>query len=260
MTTPTPLPASVQVVTCDNPSPMTLEGTHTYLVGDPAADSVVVVDPGPEGHPEHVRRIMQVAAGRAVAEILVTHRHSDHLGAAKLLSSVTGAEVRGMDPGVCLSGGEGTVLPLRDREQITSSGTPLTVLHTPGHTSDSVCFWLPEAEAMLTGDTLLGRGTTMLDYPDGTLTDYLDSLQRLAGYDTTMLLPAHGPAHRRLGPVVQAYQNHRLERLDQARALLEEHGALSAKQLGQLMYRDRTGLNPSVITRIAAAQLDHLGQ
>jgi glyoxylase-like metal-dependent hydrolase (beta-lactamase superfamily II) len=258
MTTPMPLPSSVQVVTCDNPSPMTLEGTHTYLLGDPAADSVVVVDPGPEGHPEHVRSIMDVAAGRAVAQILVTHRHRDHLGAAKLLSSVTGAEVRGTDPDVCLPGGEGTVLPLSDREQITGSGTTVTVLHTPGHTSDSVCFWLPDARAMLTGDTLLGRGTTMLDFPDGTLTDYLNSLEMLADYDGAMLLPAHGPAHQRLGPVVEAYLDHRQGRLDQARALLAEHGELTAEQLGELMYRERTGLNPSIITRIAAAQLDHL--
>ncbi len=237
---------------------MTLEGTNTYLIGDPDAEDVVVVDPGPEGHPEHVRNIMKAAAGRAVAQILVTHRHSDHVGAAKLLSSVTGAEVRGLDPDVCLPGGEGTVLPLTDGEQIGLGGSILTVLHTPGHTSDSVCFWLPEAKAMLTGDTVLGRGTTMLDFPDGTLTDYLRSLEMLSGYQDDMLLPAHGPSHQELGSVVKAYLDHRQERLAQARSLLTEHGQLTAEQLGHLMYGDTTGLNQTVITRIAAAQLDHL--
>lgn len=237
---------------------MTLEGTNTYLIGEPDAEDVVVVDPGPVGHADHVRHIMKAAAGRAVAQILVTHRHSDHLGAAKLLSSMTGAEVRGLDPDVCLPGGEGTVLPLVDGEQIGVGRSTVAVLHTPGHTSDSVCFWLPEAHAMITGDTVLGRGTTMLDFPDGTLTDYLGSLEMLSRYQDAMLLPAHGPLHEELGPVVRAYLDHRQERLDQAQSLLAEHGSLTAEQLGQLMYGDKTGLNQTVITRIAAAQLDHL--
>lgn len=132
MTTPPPLPSSVHVLTCDNPSPMTLEGTNTYLIGEPDAEDVVVVDPGPVGHADHVRHIMKAAAGRAVAQILVTHRHSDHLGAAKLLSSMTGAEVRGLDPDVCLPGGEGTVLPLVDGEQIGVGRSTVAVLHTRG--------------------------------------------------------------------------------------------------------------------------------
>lgn len=246
------------MITCENPSPMTLEGTNTYLIGEPSAEDLVVIDPGPEGHPEHVRAIMNAAAGRAVVEILLTHRHGDHLGAAKLLSSVTGAPVRGMDPDVCLPGGEGTVLPLEDGEQVSAGGTVVRVVHTPGHTSDSVSFWLPDAQAMVTGDTVLGRGTTMLDYPDGTLTDYLRTLETLAAYEDAMLLPAHGPVHERLGPVVAGYLKHRHERILQARGLLAEHGELSAEELGRLMYGENTGLNPTVIRRIAAAQLDHI--
>ena len=253
-----PLPTDVQQITCDNPSPMTLEGTNTYLIGDPQAAEVVVVDPGPEGHPEHIRAILETAGQRTVTQILVTHRHRDHLGAAKQLSARTGAPVRGADPGVCLPGGEGTVLPLREGERIAAAGSSLTVLHTPGHTSDSVCFWLPQAQAVLTGDTVLGRGTTMLDYPDGTLTDYLDSLHRLAEYRDALLLPAHGPVHERLGPVVEQYIEHRQQRLEQVRGLLAEHGPMNAEELGRHIYGERSELDPRIISMIAAAQLDYL--
>lgn len=257
MTTP-PLPPQVEVLTCDNPSPMTLEGTNSYLISDPGAQEVVVVDPGPEGHPDHVSALVSAAGARTVTEILVSHRHPDHIGAAKLLSAQTGAPVRGMDSDVCIAGGDGTVLPLVDGEQVTVAGHSLTVLHTPGHTSDSVSFWVPAANAMLTGDTVLGRGTTMLDYPDGTLTDYLATLEKLAEYGDAMLLPAHGPAHQQMGPVVQKYREHRLERLDQASALLQEHGDLSPEDLGRLVYGENPGVDQRIITKITAAQLDHL--
>lgn len=257
-TSATPLPAAVQQLTCDNPSPMTLEGTNTYLIGDQDAADVVVIDPGPEGHPEHIRAVLEAAGQRTVTQILVTHRHGDHLGAAKQLSSWTGAPVRGADPGVCLPGGEGTVLPLTEGESIPAGGGSITVLHTPGHTSDSVCFWLPGAQAMLTGDTVLGYGTTMLDYPDGTLTDYLNSLNRLAEYRNALLLPAHGPVHPQLGPVVEQYIQHRHQRLDQVRGLLAEHGPMEAEELGRHLYGERSELDPRIISMIARAQLAHL--
>lgn len=253
-----PLPSTVQLLTCQNPSPMTLEGTNTYLIGEPSAQDLVVVDPGPEGHTEHVRAIMAAAGSRTVTQILITHRHSDHLGAAKLLSAMTGAEVRGLDPEVCLPGGEGTVLPLANQETVSAGGTDITVLHTPGHTSDSVCFWLPEPRAMLTGDTVLGRGTTILDYPDGTLSDYLTTLDTLSRYHDAALLPAHGPAHERMSPVIDQYVQHRRERLDEVLALLDEYGELTADELGRLLYGENPAVHPRVISKIAAAQLEHL--
>src|SRR5699024_3673632 len=132
------------------------------------------------------------------------------------------------------------------------------VVHTPGHTSDSVCFWLPQHQAMITGDTILGRGTTMLDFPDGTLTDYLASLDRLAQYAEAILLPAHGPTGARLKPLAQQYRQHRLERLDQVQALLDEHGDLTAEEVGRLVYGEDSGVDRRILTLIAAAQLDHL--
>lgn len=252
------LPATVQLLTCDNPSPMTLEGTNTYLIGDPGADEVVVVDPGPEGHPEHVRAVVSAAGRRTVTQILLTHRHRDHRGAAGLLAEMTGAAVRGLDSEICTTAGDCTVTPLADQETITAGGTAVTVLHTPGHTSDSVCFWLPETRAMLTGDTVLGRGTTMLDYPDGTLSDYLTTLDTLSEYDDAALLPAHGPVHERMGPVLAEYIQHRHQRLDEVRRLLAEHGELTAEQLGHLLYGENPAVHPGVIAKVAAAQLSHL--
>lgn len=293
----------IRRLTCDNPSPMTLEGTHTYVIGHPEAEEAVIVDPGPEGHREHLQAVFSVLADRTVTEILVTHRHGDHTGAAKAFSARTGAPVRGIDPDQCLPGGQGTVLPLADGEVIAAGGTTLAVLHTPGHTSDSVCLWVPEEAAgqrggratfsasgpqnqadgvpsptlmpdsteevplppdmgtgfMLTGDTILGRGTTMLDFPDGTLTAYLASLERLAGLGDVVVLPAHGPTRPSLRETAGRYLAHRQERLDQARELLAEHGhELTAEKLGALIYGERSPLPEGVIAKIASAQLEHL--
>ncbi len=248
------MPPSVQMITCDNPSPMTLEGTNSYLIGSPDADQVCVVDPGPQDHPEHVEALLSAAGSRTVAMVVLTHRHRDHQGAAAELARRAGAAVRAFDPRLCLGAEQ-----LHDGERLLAAGVELEVLHTPGHTSDSVCLWLPEAQAMITGDTVLGRGTTMLDFPDGTLTDYLETLQRLEAYPGAMLLPAHGPAGAELSSVVAQYRRHRLERLEQVRALLHEHGPLDAAALGELIYGRQTAVRPEVVRKIAGAQLHHLG-
>lgn len=238
---------------------MTLEGTNTYLLGRPDQAEVVVVDPGPDGHKEHLHAVLESVGDRSVAEILVTHRHGDHTGAAKALSARTGAPVRGFDPDQCVAGGQGIVLPLAEGEKILAGGLSIEVLHTPGHTGDSVCLWIPEENALLTGDTVLGRGTTMVDFPDGTLTEYLQTLERLMDYAQARMLPAHGPAHEQLGPVVQRYLEHRHSRLDRVRELVAEHGQdLSPEQLAELMYAGRSPIHPHITHQIAAAQLEHL--
>lgn len=247
------MPPGVRVLTCDNPSPMTLTGTNTYLLGTDAAPEIVVIDPGPEGHPEHYEAIMQAAGGQPIGLIAVTHRHHDHFGGAAGLAEATGAPVRAFDPALC-SG----AAALRPGERFDASGVEVEVLHTPGHTPDSVCFWLPQAEAMITGDTILGEGTTMLDYPDGTLTDYLASLDQLAEYPSAALLPAHGPAGAALGPIVSQYRNHRIQRLQQVQGLLDEHGELSAEDVVRLVYAEAAGVDHRVLVMIASAQLDHL--
>ena len=253
MSTPTPLPPEVQVITCHNPSPMTLEGTNTYLLGDGASPDVAVVDPGPDDHPEHLQAIIDAAGERHIGLILVTHRHRDHIGGAAELAERTGAPIRTFDPELSAA-----AEPLIGGERLSTAGVDVVVVHTPGHTSDSVCFWLPEQQAMITGDTILGRGTTMLDFPDGTLTDYLATLEKLAGYTAAILLPAHGPVGAPLQPVAQQYLQHRLERLEQVSDLLDEHGDLTAEEVGRLVYGEDSAVDHRILTLIAAAQLEHL--
>jgi glyoxylase-like metal-dependent hydrolase (beta-lactamase superfamily II) len=179
----------------------------------------VVVDPGPLDEPH-----LQALAGHGPVElVLITHRHADHTAAAGRFSQLTGAPVRAADPAHCHGG-----LPLNDGETILAAGTEIRVLATPGHTSDSVCFHLPldgPHGSVLTGDTILGTGTTVLDYPDGTLGDYLESLDRLERLGPAAVLPAHGPVLPALDAVARAYREHRQGRLDQIRAALAALGA-----------------------------------
>ncbi|MGW0181876.1 MBL fold metallo-hydrolase [Nocardia sp. NPDC003345] len=209
--------ASASVLLADNPGPMTLDGTNTWILRAPGRRDCVVVDPGPDD-PVHIARIAEVTGG-AVALALITHRHPDHTGGIDELVRLTGAPVRAMDTEFL----RGDVGPLADGESIEAAGLRITVVHTPGHTADSVSFLL--ADAVLSGDTILGRGTTVLDR-DGTLRDYLDSMDRLLEVGAgRALLPAHGPDHPDLEPVARYYIAHRRERLAQVRSALDELGA-----------------------------------
>lgn len=219
MASPLPDTHLTTVVLAENPSGMTLEGTNTYLVGAPGADSVVIVDPGPgAGAEAHLDHVLEAAAGRRVELILVTHHHEDHTGAVELFAGRTGAPVRGGSR--AWSRGAG---PLAPGERIPAAGVVITAWHTPGHTSDSYSFALPDdgaAGSVLTGDTVLGRGTTMIDHPDGTLADYLRSLELLISLGDATVLPAHGPTLPSIAQVGAQYREHRQARLDQVRELV----------------------------------------
>jgi len=198
------------VLLADNPSPMTLDGTNTWLLRAADSESCLVVDPGPDD-PDHLRR---VAAHGPVAEILLTHGHPDHASGAALLRELTGAPVRALDPAQRL-GGDG----LGEGDVVSAAGVEVRVLATPGHTADSLTFAV--ADAVLTGDTVLGRGTTVVAHPDGRLADYLDSLRRLHDLGTRTVLPGHGPELPDLATVTTAYLLHRRQRLEQVRAALD---------------------------------------
>ncbi|NEW47856.1 MBL fold metallo-hydrolase [Nocardia cyriacigeorgica] len=208
---------SAAVLLADNPGQMTLDGTNTWILRAPEASGYVVVDPGPKQR-SHIEAIVK-ATGGDIALTLITHRHSDHTDGIDRLVKLTGTPVRAMD-GAYL---RGSAAVLVDGEVIDAAGLRISVLHTPGHTGDSVSFVLDDA--VLTGDTILGQGTTVLDSTDGTLGDYLRSLDRLieAGAGKA-LLPAHGPDHPDLEPVARYYISHRQERLEQVRAALAELG------------------------------------
>ncbi len=237
-----------------NPGPMSLDGTNSYVLGAPGHSRIVVVDPGPQDE-THLKAL---AGAGAVELVLVTHRHADHTAGSARLHRLTGAPVRAVDPAHCHGGGE----PLVHGEVVRAAGLEMAVVATPGHTSDSVCFHLPgdgESGAVLTGDTVLGRGTTVLDYPDGTLGDYLESLDRLAALGPATVLPAHGPVLPSLEGIVRDYRTHREERLAQIRAVLHRLGRdASVGEVTDAVYSD---VGPSV-RRAAelsvAAQLSYL--
>lgn len=207
---------SIAVLRADNPGPMTLDGTRSYVLRAPDASECVVVDPGPDDD-AHLRTL--AAAGR-VSLVLVTHRHADHTAGSARLHEQTGAPVRAADPAYCHGGAP----PLRDGESVRLAGLEIGVVATPGHTADSVCFVVtaPDGErAVLTGDTVLGHGTTVIAAPDGSLGDYLASLDVLERRGHGILgLPGHGPVIDDLAARAREYRVHRLERLDQVRAAL----------------------------------------
>ena len=249
-----PVTPLASVLLARNPSPMTLEGTNTWVLRAPDATACVVVDPG-EDDEEHLRR---VAAHGPVALVLLTHRHHDHAGGARRFAQLTGAPVRALDPSLVL-GSEA----LADGDVVAAAGVEVRVVGTPGHTSDSLSFLLsgPGAEpAVLTGDTILGRGTTVIAHPDGALGPYLESLRRLAELPPgTGVLPGHGPELGDAPAVAKAYLAHREERLDQVRATLAALGPdASAHAVVEVVYADvDRALWPAAELSVRA-QLDYL--
>ena len=235
------------VVLAPNPGPMTLEGTNTWVLRDPASESCVVVDPGPL----HEQHLADVAAHGPVAVVLLTHGHLDHSEGARRFAELTGAPVRALDPAHRL-GDEG----LGGGDVVAAAGLELRVLATPGHTSDSLSFVL-EDEGVLTGDTILGRGTTVVAHPDGVLGDYLDSLQRLRELGGTAVLPGHGPELASAGEAAEHYLRHREQRLAQVAAAWEA-GARTAHAVVEVVYADVDRALWPAATLSVRAQLAYL--
>ena len=224
----------LRMVRAANPGPMTLEGTNTWLVGDPGQGPVAVVDPGPLLD-EHLEAIVAAAPG-GIAAVLLTHRHLDHSEAAAALAERAGCGVRAADAELRV-GAAG----LEDGDRLEVTGAYLTVLATPGHTSDSVSALLEGADGvvrLLSGDMVLGRGTTVITHPDGDLGAYLDSLARMqrlvAERDVVEILPGHGPVVTDPGGWLAYYREHRLERLDQVRAAVAAGAHTPAEVVAQV--------------------------
>ena len=244
------LPAWRRLVRADNPGPMTLDGTNTYVVLGAAGN--VVIDPGPMME-DHLRA---VAALGPVTSAVLTHHHLDHSGGARRFHELTGAAVLARDPSLCIEGE-----PLADGAVIESGDQRLRVLHTPGHTADSICLMNEGSPGVLfTGDTVLGRGTSIVAHPDGALGPYLASLDRLAALveGEVMMAPGHGPAGADAAEAVAAYQAHRLARLDQVRSALES-GASTAMDVVRIVYADVDRAVWPAAEATVRAQLDYLG-
>jgi glyoxylase-like metal-dependent hydrolase (beta-lactamase superfamily II) len=235
-----------------NPGLMTLDGTNTWLLQAPDDDRLVIVDPGPieNGHVDALAELGPVAL------VVLTHGHFDHAESAPRLHELTGAPVTARDASLCIDSE-----PLSQQTGRTSVGGLdwLTIL-TPGHSSDSVSFLLETDRALLTGDTVLGRGTAVVAHPDGELAPYLDSLQRLrdlAGGDVDVILPGHGPVVDRPIEVLDYYLAHRQERLEQVRAAIAD-GHDDADAVVEHVYADVDRSLWFAAKQSVLAQLDYL--
>ncbi len=219
-------------VLAPNPSGMTLDGTNTYLVGEPGAGRAVLVDPGPE-NPDHLDRVTAALAARDARceAILVTHHHRDHAEAALPWGRHFDAPVAAADPAV--TGANGRVL--RSGERLRLAGTSIAVVPTPGHCADHLSFRI-ESGAVLVGDHVLGRGTSVVTHPEGDLVAYLDSLRRINDLGPAALYPGHGPELTEdPGAVLDYYAEHRSFRERQILILLRD-AARSVTELVEIIY------------------------
>ena len=241
------------LVLADNPGIMTLDGTNTWILREPGAERSVVVDPGPLDE-QHLQAVL--AAASPVGLVLITHRHFDHTEGAARFAALAGAAVRATDPQFCVE-----AEPLSDGEEIIVDGLVIDVLATPGHTSDSTCFRLPAEQTLLSGDTILGRGTTVVAHPDGVLGPYLDSLALIGEMAeeglVVRILPGHGPVIADPGAVVNGYLEHRAERLDQVLQAVEQ-GASTPREVVELVYQDVDPILWPAAELSVSAQLDYL--
>lgn len=245
--------AHATCVLAPNPGPMTLDGTNTWVVMAPGADQALVLDPGP-AHESHLRAVHDLVAARGarVVATILTHGHADHAEGAGRFAELTGSPIRAVGRGHD-DLGHGDVLAAGEVE--------LRVVATPGHTADSLSFVLAADHALLTGDTILGRGTTVVAHPDGELEAYLDSLDRIRGLtgggEVVTILPGHGPIVPDAAGMVAYYQRHRRERLDQVRAALAD-GAEGVEGVLERVYADVPREVWPAARLSIAAQLEYL--
>ncbi|GLQ24883.1 MBL fold metallo-hydrolase [Algimonas ampicilliniresistens] len=213
-------PLIVRVI-ADNPGPFTYTGTGVYIVG--AGDSVCVIDPGPTT-PNHVTAIDKALEGKSVSHVLVTHHHIDHSPLAAPLAAKHGCNVYGYGTQpVAPQGGEIRLeagddlsfkpdVEIRDGHRFEGPDWTITAVHTPGHTSNHLCFALTEENTLFSGDHIMGWSTSVVSPPDGDMGDYLASLNRVLDMDFDIIRPTHGPAITEVRTFVQAYIDHRLAR------------------------------------------------
>ncbi|PTQ12891.1 MBL fold metallo-hydrolase [Sphingomonas oleivorans] len=243
-----------------NPSAFTYKGTQTYLVG---RGEIAVIDPGPD-LPEHVDAILQASAGERIGAIICTHTHRDHSPASRALKAATGAPIMGCAPLALNDEGpradaafDTDYAPdrvLADGERVSGPGWTLEAVATPGHTSNHLCFALREANALFTGDHVMGWSTTVISPPDGDMADYMASLDRLMARDDIIYYPAHGEPVEKPQRFVRSLVGHRKQREGQILRLLGE-GARPIPAMVEKMY---VGIDPRLHGAAGRSVLAHL--
>ena len=250
----------VRRVLAPNPSPFTYHGTETYLVG---RGDVAVIDPGPD-IADHVAAILAATAGERITSIVCTHTHHDHSPASRPLRAATGAEIVGCAPLALDDQGpradasfDADYVPDRviaDGETIAGPGWTLAAVATPGHTSNHLCYALPEAGALFSGDHVMGWSTTVVSPPDGDMAAYMASLDKLMARDDRIYFPAHGEAIEQPQRYVRHLAGHRRSREGQIRRLLED----APRPIPAMVEKMYVGLDPRLVGAAGRSVLAHL--
>ncbi len=256
----------IRRVVARNPSPFTFKGTGTYIVGH---GQVAIIDPGPE-IAVHVDALLKALHGETVTHILITHTHLDHSPAAAAVKRATGAKTHGFGPhgsgraedrsgvgGVTEEGGDHDFVPdvtLRDGDVIEGAGWRLEAVHTPGHTSNHLCFALAQERVLFSGDHVMGWSTSVIAPPDGDMAAYMRSLAKLLRRDDVAYWPTHGPSIPDPKPFVQAFIGHRRERADAILARLA-YGDETIEAIVRHVY---VGLDPRLRGAAGRSVLAHL--
>ncbi len=252
----------IRRVVANNPGPFTFKGTGTYIVG---RGEVAVIDPGPD-LPEHLAAILRAVEGEKVTHILITHHHADHSPLAGPLKAATGATIYGCavkgheveDTGeVKMEAGHdhgfAPDVSLCAGGSVSGPGWTMEAIHTPGHTSNHLCYALAEENACFTGDHIMGWSTTVITPPDGDMTHYLESLAKIRARNFQTLWPTHGPPILAVTPFIDAYAAHRRERIDQILLALA-NGPATIRELVPNLYRDVDArLHPAAARSMLAA-------
>jgi len=239
------LSAQVRRIVANNPGPFTYTGTGVYIIGN---GEVAVIDPGP-ALPEHEAALDAALAGEQVTHVLVTHHHLDHSPLAHTLAKKHGAHVYAISPpSVLPEGGEVRMeagddagfkpdLEIEDRDVFTGPDWTLRALHTPGHTSNHVCYALEEERTLFSGDHVMGWSTSVVSPPDGSMGDYIAQLERIRAMAFDIIRPTHGPAIEAPQPFLNAYIEHRLGRERQILAEMKA-GKTGIRAMVESMYAD----------------------
>jgi glyoxylase-like metal-dependent hydrolase (beta-lactamase superfamily II) len=242
--------------TANNPGIMTLQGTNQYVVGK---ESVVVIDVALSADSNLDGIIEQVEAmgAKKIEKILITHIHSDHCAGAVALKKRCGAKLGIHRSRKGYLGGED--FQYDDNDRISFGGGELHVLHTPGHESGHCCFYEGGDKVLFSGDNILGYGTAVIHPPDGNMTDYLHSLERLLGFDISLILPGHGPLIGKPEAKIREYIKHRMEREQQVLAALRA-GHQTIGDITHMIYKDMSAALQRVAEFSVQAHLEKLAR
>jgi glyoxylase-like metal-dependent hydrolase (beta-lactamase superfamily II) len=256
-----PIAPGIRRIVANNPGPFTFRGTGTYVIGE---GKVAVIDPGPE-LTEHVDALLGALRGETITHILVTHTHRDHSPAAAAVKTATGAPTYGFGPHAGGKRGEAAVeeggdwdfapdIVTNDGDEITGSGWRFEAVHTPGHTSNHLCFALPDNGILFSGDHVMGWSTSVIAPPDGDMAAYMGSLEKLLHRDDAVYWPTHGPAITDPKAHVRAFIAHRREREAGIVACLEA----GVGRVDAMVERLYVGLNPNLRRAAGRSVLAHL--